>query len=169
MASPSEHKEGLRCGRKEQGYPPWGTVDECLGLILERDPEHGLGVRCIKKSRTEAGVWRDKKEKCGSFHPLEVLLSQAVEQNLLNPKQREAIRKVVSEKSERQKEEEIMVDVRKKSEDPEKIKKLVRAFIATIEARSEFVEEETQNQELASQILFANNFAAFLDLVLAKG
>ena len=109
MASPSEHKEGLRCGRRDQRYPPWGTVDECPGLLLEHNREQGLGVRCGKKSRTE-GVWFDKKGKCREFHPLEVLLSQAAEQNLLSPEQLERIRNAVKEKkSENQGERKVVV------------------------------------------------------------
>jgi hypothetical protein len=89
-------KEGLRCGIKEQELPPWVTVDECSGLLLEHNHEQGLGIRCGKKSRTE-GVWFDKRGKCGEFYPLEVLLSQAVEQNLLSPEQLEKIRIAISE------------------------------------------------------------------------
>lgn len=112
MASPSG-KEGLRCNAPHvvdvsRIIPPWkigevlnnpapggvNRVEECGGLILEQDAQEGLGVRCWKKD-------------CRKFHPLEVLISRAVEEGLLNPKQREAIRRAVSEESERQPEEEM--------------------------------------------------------------
>ena len=94
MASPSEHKEGLRCGRSEQRYPPWGTVTECPGLILEHDSILGLGTRCSKKN-------------CRAFHPLEVSLRRAVERGLVDSRQRKAIRRVVPEDSENPGEQEM--------------------------------------------------------------
>ncbi|MFY9457853.1 MAG: hypothetical protein WAP23_02905 [Candidatus Spechtbacterales bacterium] len=93
MASPSEHKEGLRCGWRKLGslgrggpfyYEFTPHFHECEGLLLEQDSEQGLGVRCYKKG-------------CRKFHPLEVLLSQAMEQGLLSPEQREAIRRAIAE------------------------------------------------------------------------
>lgn len=101
MASPS--KEGLRCDADRDvnisrliaprrvseilnNPAPSGVnrVEECGGLVLERDPGQGLGTRCYKKD-------------CKKFHPLEVLLSQAVEQNLLGPEQRKKILKAFCE------------------------------------------------------------------------
>jgi len=96
MASPSDHqtKEGLRCSKKkvvrvkkspEARFPgPAVGIAECGGLVLEQDPERGLGSRCFKKD-------------CREFHPLEVLLGQAIAQNFLSPEQLDVVRKVVNE------------------------------------------------------------------------
>ena len=80
MASSS--KKGLRCDASR--VVGVNRVKECGGLILEQDQKQGLGVRCYKKD-------------CSEFHPLEVSLSRAVEENLLSPDQRDKIRKGVSE------------------------------------------------------------------------
>lgn len=99
MTSSSEHKEGLRCDRLNTVYSPWSSPTDgyscCEGLILEDDPELGLGIRCVRKSRLEEGILL-KKVKCDKFYPLEVLLSQAVEQELLKPEQLERIRIAVT-------------------------------------------------------------------------
>ena len=98
MASPSEHetKEGLRCFGRYLGS---GYTAVCRGLVLEKDTEQGLGVRCNKKGRAKKGMFsRDRDtSKCNGFHPLEVLISQAMEQELLDPEQLERIRIAVSE------------------------------------------------------------------------
>lgn len=106
MASPSgrSKKTGLRCGSlkllKSDPDPQKAEWGRCSGLILEEelvfDSKSGLGLRCWKKD-------------CRRFHPLEVLLSQAAEQNLLSPEQLEKIRIAASiqGKSENQLEEKM--------------------------------------------------------------
>lgn len=103
MASPSEHKDGLRCDA-DRDVLVRGTflplrvvkaldfgfvaginrVEECGSLVLEQDRKQGLGMRCYKRG-------------CRKFHPLEVSLRRAAEQNLLSSGQLEAIRKIVNE------------------------------------------------------------------------
>lgn len=155
MASPS--KEGLRCGRGEQKYPPWGTVDVCPGLLLEYDSNQGLGVRCSKKSRMEASAWLDKKAKCGEFHPLEVLLGQAVEQNLLSPEQRERIRRAVAENTREKTQEKFET----KNYSSETAVKVVEALIIALETKQKLIEKKDQARELRKQSLFAQMFRFF--------
>lgn len=92
---PPPRKEGLRCDNRKQVKLPekffsldlrdMGMIEiqDCLSLLLERHPEYGLGLRCDKKD-------------CQEFHPLDVLLSRAVEEELLGPDQLERIQNAVS-------------------------------------------------------------------------
>lgn len=83
MVQSSEHQrvEGLRCSKLHakgefRGFsllpPPEARqrLEQCPGLLLELDPEQGLGRRCGKK-------------KCRRFHPLPGLLREAVEQGMV--------------------------------------------------------------------------------------
>lgn len=67
MASPSR-KNGLRCGAILSEGRRSGRG--CQALLLEKGPELGLGVRC-------------RRRECRAFHPLSVLLREAVEQGFL--------------------------------------------------------------------------------------
>lgn len=170
MASPSGHKEGLRCSNKKmvsvkkspeaRFLGPATTFAECGGLVLEQDPEHGLGVRCYKKS-------------CREFHPLEVLLSQAVEEGLLNPEQRDGIRRAVAEspqeKTKTRPEEAMATPRAEKIHSAEKAVEVLGAFIIALEAKQELIEEKGQARELRKQSLFAQTFHFFFYDLSASG
>lgn len=162
MASPS--KKGLRCGKRIGG---------CSGLLLEDDPR-GLGVRCSKKN-------------CRAFHPLEVLLSQAVEQKLLGPEQLARIRNVTLEergnpliKEPERKTEENMTtaqqetrgnDVRfeNDADSEEKAKKVLQAFLVTLETFRGVCSSEEEIKRVEDTINCSRCFSGFLPLLYATG
>lgn len=89
MVQSSEHQklEGLRCFEQQElrvvgplfGWAEW--MVPCSGLLLELDPELGLGRRCGKK-------------ECRTFHPILKLIQNAVEQGMLT---REEINKILDQ------------------------------------------------------------------------